>query len=540
MLTLGVNLLLVLIAGLLAGMVCHRIGTSLLVGYLVVGALIGEGGLGLVTQEQEELEYLAQAGALLLLFAIGIEFSLYELLRLGRYFLLGGSIQMLLVGAPVTAVAVMLGTPWQAALLLAAAAALSSTVLVYKALEEYGQADSAHGRRAVGILLFQDVALAPLMLLVPLLTGGGDTPTVWSWVVLGGMSVLFVIGVLGLRVIIGRWAVPLLARMRRTELVVLFSLVVLGGASLAAYGAGLPPALGAFAAGLILSDNRLTGQIDALLLPYRETFAAIFFVTLGSLMHFDVLLEQPLLCLAGLAGILVLKSSAATVALKATGLPWQASIGTGLGLSQLGELSFMLLSAGMVAGVVATESYDLMLFLAIGTLILTPMLLRRGLRWSDGWLEDELGQAPPSSPRHGPIRRGAVIGAGPIGSQVASQLELRGLDICLMDLSPVNLHPFAQQGFHTVAGDAQDPDVLERADAEHWRLAVVTVPDDHTTRQIVRTIRQLNADCTIVVRCRFLANVEPIRRSGADAVVSEEAEASTALARLLAEVQPES
>ncbi|HRX79302.1 MAG TPA: cation:proton antiporter, partial [Pirellulaceae bacterium] len=222
-------LLIVLTAGLLAGAVCKRIGVSLLVGYLVVGALIGEGVLGFVTQEHHELEYLARGGALLMLFAVGIEFSLEELVRLSRYILLGGTVQMLLVAVPLTAIGMALGMSWNAAILVGSSVALSSTVLVFKALAEWGQTASPHGRRAIGILLFQDIALVPLLLLVPLLTQQGESPTFIAYAVLAGKSSVFVAAVLATRAAIGRWFVPALALLRSVELVVLFALCVLGG-----------------------------------------------------------------------------------------------------------------------------------------------------------------------------------------------------------------------------------------------------------------------------------------------------------------------
>ena len=174
-------------------------------------------------------------------------------------------------------------------MLIGAATALSSTVLVYKALEEYGQTETPQGRGAVAMLLFQDAALVPLMLIVPLLIGQGQAATAFAWLALAAKSILLIAAVGLLRMAVGRFLVPMLAELRSTELVVLFALTVLGGCGIGAYFLGLPPALGAFAAGLVLSDNRLTAQIDALVLPYRETFAAVFFVSIGSLMRFDIL-----------------------------------------------------------------------------------------------------------------------------------------------------------------------------------------------------------------------------------------------------------
>jgi CPA2 family monovalent cation:H+ antiporter-2 len=527
------DLLVILLAGLTAGVIAKRFGLSVLGGYLAVGAVLGHGGIGLIASETPQVRSLAQAGALFLLFSLGLEFSLRELVRLGRAFFLGGTLQMVLVAVPVLLAAAALGLGWRPAVLVGAAAALSSTILVYKALEEFGQTETPHGRRAIAILLFQDAALVPLMLLVPLLYGAADKPAAKQWLALAAASVLFVAVVLGLRWAIARAMVPMLAGLRSTELVVLFALTVLGGAGIAAHAAGLPPALGAFAAGLALSDNRLTAQIDALVLPYRETFSAVFFVSLGTLMRFDILAQHPGLCLGGLLAVLALKTVAGAAALRAVGLPWRPAAGTALGMAQLGEFAFLLLAAGLAAEILPQETFDVMIVIALGTLLLTPLLIRTGLRWTDPLLETEPDALETAGAAGPPVGRAVVVGLGPIGAQVASRLETSGIDACLVDLSPVNLHPYAQQGFHTVAGDATDLDVLGRAGVGHCRLAVVTVPKDQTARQIVAAIRRLNRECRIFVRCRYLANIAGLRQAGADAVVSEEADASTGLLRLL-------
>ncbi|HUT11454.1 MAG TPA: cation:proton antiporter [Thermoguttaceae bacterium] len=527
------DLLIILAAGLAAGMICKRLGTSMLIGFLLAGAAIGHGGLGLVAEDGQEIEYLARVGALLLLFAIGIEFSLEELVRLSRPFFVGGSMQMVLIAAPVAAACVCFGVPWPTALLIASATALSSTVLVFRALTEWGETASPAGRRAIAILLFQDVALVPLMLMVPLLTEVGQAPQAWKYLLLAMNSILFVAVVVVLRKVFARWVVPMVSDMRSVELVILFTLTVLMGFCVGAAAVGLPPALGAFAAGLALNGNRLTGQIDAMILPYRESFGAVFFVSLGTLLNPSVLWEAPGLLILALLGVLAIKAGAATMALRATGLPWRPAAGMGLGLAQLGEFSFVLLSEGVRANLITAASYSRMLFLAIGTLIFTPPLLKLGLRWTRQPLPaDEEAETRPG--RLEPVPKEAVvIGLGPIGRQAASRLEILGVDVCLIDLSPVNLYDYAQQGFRTVSGDARESDVLDRADATHCRLAVIAVPDDKVAGQIVKAFRSLNDECTIVVRCRYRLSVSMLEKAGASAVVSEEAEASVALLRLL-------
>jgi CPA2 family monovalent cation:H+ antiporter-2 len=178
---------------------------------------------------------------------------------------------------------------------------------------------------------------------------------------------------------IRRWIVPTLARLRSVELIVLFALSLLGGVCWGAFWLGLPPAIGALSAGMMLSGNRLSKQIDTIVLPFRETFAAVFFVTLGTLLDPLVFLREPLLLTTGLMSMLVLKTTAAAIALKLNGLRWAAAFGMGLGLAQLGEFSFLVLAEGVGQGVISSTNYNRMLFVALGTLVVTPQLLKAGL-----------------------------------------------------------------------------------------------------------------------------------------------------------------
>lgn len=518
------ELVTVLAVGFVAGAVCKRTGISMVAGYLLGGVVLGTLFLGPLYQKTHETEYVAEAGVLLLLFSIGIEFSLADLLRMARPFLVGGTMQMLLVAAPTAVAASLLQLPWQAAVLLGAAAAFSSTVLVFKSLEEWGQAASPHGRRAIAILLYQDAAVVPLVLLVPFLAGQSAGPGLPALGLLAAKSLGFLA-----TIPLGRWLiihliVPWLSRLRSVELLILFTVSVLGSMTLGAHFLGLPPMIGAFGAGLILNGNRLTRQIDSVILPFRETFAAVFFVGLGTLIRFDALLARPLVCLAALVAVLAMKTLAAAVALRSSRLPWKSSLGMGLGLAQIGEFAFVLLVAGLSQKIIQPESYDLMMFIAVVSLVVTPQLLKVGLRLAEGGpvVEHEIALRPASN--HGQIPRATVIGIGPVGSQFASQLETYGYDVCLVDLSPLNLHAFAQQGFRTVVGDGSDDSVLKRADAPNSSLVAITMPVDRAAIQTVAAVRRLNPTATILVRCRFLANASKLRAAGATHVFSDEAE----------------
>ncbi len=524
------DLLIILAAGLAAGIVCRRFKLSMLVGYLVVGSIIGVGGLKWIPAEDHQMELLAETGALFLLFAVGIEFSRTELTKLGRYLITAGPVQMLAVAIPLTFVARAMGLEWNAAILAGSAGALSSTVLVFRALVEIGQTTTPHGLRALGVLLFQDIALVPLLLLVPLLIGGDVPPTILDYVELGLKSVLFVAMTIIVKMLLNRFVIPLIAELRSVELVVLFALCVLGGSCWGAYMLGLPPAIGALAAGVSLSGTRLTKQIDTILLPYRETFAAVFFVTLGTLLRPYAFFDEPLLLTFGLIGMLILKCLGAAIALRISGLPWKAALGMGLGLAQLGEFSFLLVSEGVSAGIISSEDYNRMLFIALGTLTVTPLLLRLGLRWTSVDMADTVEPRMTKVIR-GDKRRAIIVGIGPIGRQLANRLNVMGVELVLIDLSPINLHPFAQQGISTLAGDARDAAVLEKANIQQSGMVVVAIPTDDLALQVVRGIRKVNRQITVLVRCRFEASIGQLLGGGATHVVSEEQEASGPLLR---------
>jgi CPA2 family monovalent cation:H+ antiporter-2 len=545
--TLVVYLLVVLGAGLLAGSLCKAAGISLLVGYMLVGALIGEGGFQLLPSDQGELALLSECGALLLLFSVGLEFTFADLRRLGRLLFVGGPIQMACVAVPIALLARWFGMDWAGAWLLAIATTLSSTVLVYRSLAENGQTAGEAGRRAIGILLFQDVSLIPLLLLIPLLANqapAADQAPAWPLLTLPALAIksaLFIGGVWALQRAISWLVAPSLMRLRSVELLVLFALCLLGVMCRLAHVLGLPVAIGALAAGLALTDQRFSHQIDSILLPFRESFAAIFFVTLGTLLRPGVFLEDPIRLTLCLAGVVLLKWSAATIALHVTGLALRPAIGMGLGLAQLGEFSFVLLRAMMAAGLATEAVFNRWLFIAIGTLIATPQLLRVGLRFmrsADMPSEtepaidfgDHSAELEPATPV------AVVIGIGPIGRHVSSQLETAAVDVRLIDVSPVNLQPFAQAGFSTFAGDGRDPQVLLRAGVAEARLIVICVPSDNGAMETTRAVRSLNPRAMVLVRCRFEASAKEMTAVGATRVISEEGIAAGPIARICLEL----
>ncbi len=528
------DLLIILTAGLIAGIICQRLRVPVLIGYILAGVLIADGGLGLIRETSQDIEHLAEAGVFFLLFAIGLEFSLDELLRLGRHLLVGGSVQMVLVAAPVTGFLISTGLDWRSTLLLAAAVAFSSTVLVFKTLAEWGRTSTPAGRRAIGILLFQDAALIPLLLVVPLLTGGG-APSLTDWIILAATSLAFVGSVVLLRAVLAGWLIPHVVSHRSPELIVLGAVLVLGGATFAAHRVGLPPAVGAFAAGLMLSGNRWTAQFDALVMPFRETFAVVFFVSLGLLLDPRFVIAEPLYALGLLVAVMILKALAAIIALRLTRLAWRSSVATGIGLAHVGEFAFVLVAIALHAGLLPEETAGRFVAVSLASLMLSPLLLNYGLKHTAHIIaaEDDTkrhGTAASFSPSYT-----LVIGIGPLGGRIASHLETTGHEVCVIDRSPLNLQPFEQQGFHAVTGDAAEPQTLRRAHVQRATLAIVCVPDDSISVEVVQLIHQANTSCRIVVRCHFQSNEPRLMKAGASHVISEESQTGEALIRLLEE-----
>ena len=526
------DLLVILAAGLIAGVVCKRLRVPVLIGYILVGALIAPGGLGLILEQSGDIEQLAEIGVFLLLFAIGLEFSLDELLGLGRHLIVGGSVQMVLVSAPIAIVLIAFGLDSRSAILLAAAAAFSSTVLVFKTLAEWGQTSTPAGHHAIGILLFQDVALVPLLLVVPLLTDG-VAPSVIDCITLAATSLVFVASVVLLRSVLARWLIPHLVSYRSSDLIVLGAIVVLGGATFAAHRVGLPPAIGAFAAGLMLSGNRWTAQFDALVMPFRETFAVIFFVSLGLLLNPRAVIVEPLQFVGLLLALIALKTTAATIALRLTQLSWRSSLAMGIGLAHVGEFAFVLIAIALQTDLLVEETTERFVAVALSSLMLSPLLLHFGLKRTARIVVADDSTQRRMATVAVPPGYAVVIGIGPLGCRVSSHLETTGHEVCVIDRSPLNLQAFEQQGFHAVAGDAADEETLMRGHAQKATLAVVCVPDDSVSLAVVRLLNRFNANCKIVVRCHFQSNESRLMKAGASQVISEESQAGEALINLL-------
>ncbi len=525
-LVMGVSLITVFLAG--------RLRLPAIVGFMAAGLLIGPGILGLV-QSREHIEVLAEVGVVLLLFSVGLHLSIRDLWRLRGTVFGAGGLQVLLTLAAVQTGLVLLGVDWRVAAACGAAVALSSTALVVRLLQERGETDSAHGRWMLGILLMQDLAVVPILFALPFLAQGEGA----RWTDLG-LVAAEAAGVVAL-VIAGAWLLfPLLARLtvrtRSREIFTLMVTVVVFGTALLVAEAGLSMALGAFLAGVIISESEYCQQIVADLAPMREVFSGLFFVSVGMLVDVPAWIDAPGELLPAAAGIILVKLAILAVLAAASSRSLWFALVAGAGLCHAGEFSFVIAQSALDAGVLDADAYRTLISASVPTMLLAPFALAAASKLRSARTGREAaaqvagGWSAPDGRPHV-----IVVGYGFNGQNVARVLGLLDVPFMVVELNPVSTRRLAEEGLPSLHGDATQVLVLEAAGLARAQALVVTAADAATCRQIVSVARRHRPDLSIIARTRYLREVEELHRLGADDVVPEEYETSLELAgRVLA------
>lgn len=509
----------------------QKLSIPTVIGLLVAGVLVGPSGLGLVA-DQERVQILAEVGVVVLLFTIGLEFSLSRVLTLGREMLGIGLPQVLIcIAVPALATRLYLGS-WPPAVFAGMLVAMSSTAVVLKLLLERGEVGTPHGKIAVAVLLLQDLLVMVFMLAIPLLSPRAESggPSVWGQLGLGIGVVLAIL--VGSRFVIP----PILLRVvqtRNRELFLIFIfLFCIGMATLTAW-AGLSLALGAFLAGLAISESEYAHQTLAEVLPFRDTLSSLFFVSVGMLLDLRFLGEHLGLVLATVAALLILKFLAAAVPSWLFGYPTRTGTLAGLALAQIGEFSFVLAGRGRDAGILGADDYQTFLAAAVLTMALTPIAIALGPRASSGLERHPLVRRLSERRRHrlviepeaaGESLESHVIiaGFGLAGRNLAR--VLRGIDIpyVILEMNPDSVIRLRGQGEPVHYGDCTRASVLEHAGIAGAKMLVVVISDPDATRRAVRMARFLNADLTIIARTHYTQDIDELTRLGADVVIPED------------------
>jgi monovalent cation:H+ antiporter-2, CPA2 family len=513
-----VVLLAVAAGGLLVGRV---LGLPAIVAYILVGILAGPSVLGLV-QHSTALEQLAELGVALLLFGVGIEFSLDHLRRKLASMAASGGAQIVATIAITAGVSRLFGFELPLAIFLGFLVALSSTAIVFKLYDESGELDAPQGQAAAGILLFQDLALVPMTLLVPVLAAPGENVLVAAAGALAKAGAALAVFLVAARAVLPR-ALELVARAGMPELFPLAALVAAFGTALLATGLGLSLPIGAFLAGLALSGSRYAHQVFSELVPLRDAFVAIFFTSIGMLLRPGAVLANPALALLLIAAVLG-KGLIVGGVIRAVGHSREVAILTALVLSQIGEFSFVLAHQGVAAGLLSAAQEQAFLVAAVLTMAATPVLLNAARRLSQVGAERPDRLASPGRKNHV-----LVIGFGETGQAITRVLRETGLPFEAVDLLDENVQSGKRDGVEVHFGDASRRVVLDQMGAAEARAAVVTVGDPGATRRIVAQLRQASARVRILVRARRVAEIDELERLGADEVIPSEFEVTIEL-----------
>jgi monovalent cation:H+ antiporter-2, CPA2 family len=501
-----------------------------IVGLLLAGAAMGPHGLSLIS-DVHRVEVLAEIGVVLLLFTVGLEFSLSQLLRMWKTLLGGGGGQVVLCIAAVATATLWRGEGWGKPLFFGFLAALSSTAIVLRLLGERGQLGSPAGRIALGVLLFQDLCIVPLMLLTPYLAGRGSGPSDLALTLLKAAAV--VAGVL----LAARWLVPpILLRVVQTrsrELFLTLLLVLCLGTAWLTSLAGLSLALGAFLAGLAISESEYSHQAMAEAIPFRDAFGSLFFVSIGMLMDVMFVAKNLPIVAAVVIAVIALKMLTATLPALALGNALHVSLNAGLALAQVGEFAFVLSRVGRELELIDAVEYQVFLSASVLTMVLTPALLYAGRKISERAPDKRFGSeatregAEEAEHGHTAFANHVVIaGYGVNGQNLARALGRANISYLVLEMNPETVRSARARGEPLHYGDCTRTAVLEMLGIERAKMYVVAISDAASTRQSVSLARSLNPHVYILVRTRFVSEIEELRKLGADQVIPEEFETS--------------
>ncbi len=525
------DLVIIVVIGLIGGLIAQRLRQPLILGYILAGVVVGPYTGGITVDKVHDIELLAEIGVALLLFAIGLEFSLSALKPVRTVAFVATPVQLVLTIAFGFAIGRFMGWGWIPSVWLGALISLSSTMVVLKTLMNQGWIGTLSSRVMVGILIVQDLAVVPLMIILPQLnTPSAGLPTL-------GLAALKAAAFLAAMVLLGIRLLPrfmmYVARWRSRELFLIATTAIGLGVGYATYLAGLSIAFGAFVAGLVLSESDYGHQALSDIVPVRDLFGLLFFVSIGMLVN-------PRFLLANLATVLVLvlvlgvgKGCIVAALTRASGYGNVVPLAAGLGLFQIGEFSFVLARVGVSSGSLTRDMFSLVLSVAVVSMVLTPLVSGQTARLYA--LKRRRFRHEPletiNFPREGLAGHAVIAGGGRVGLHVAQVLHRRGLPCVIVELDQHRIDQAKAAAIAVMFGDAAQSIVLEAARIATARLVLVTVPGIVVSRSIIVQARTLNRSVHIVARAESADHVEQLKSAGVFAVVQPEFEAGLEITR---------
>lgn len=502
-----------------------RIHVPSIVGYLAAGMIIGPYGFKLIS-DVNNIAVMAEIGIILLLFTIGLEVSLERLLQMKKLLLIAGGLQVLLTTIITTFIFHLFNIPLNKSIYLGLLVSLSSTAIVLKLLSDKDELEAPHGRIALGILIFQDLAIVPIFLLLPILGSNSDFSVSEILV-----QILAALGTIAIILAAARFIMPRIlfqiAKLRLREVFTIGILLLLLATAYLTHSLGLSFALGAFIAGLILAESEFSHQVEAEIIPLKDAFNSVFFVSVGLLLNFSYVLQNPLLISGLTLTVIFVKASIVIIVIKSMKYPLRVAASAGLALAQIGEFSFVLMQAGMNFNLIGGDYYYSFLASSIFTMILTPFLFKMSPQ-----ISHSMGSLESTSNKKQKInlseisRHVIIVGFGLNGRNLARVLNETGIKFVVIELNPDTVKSETSKGEKIIFGDCSKEEILNRANIKKANIIVFAISDPKTTRRSLVLAKKLNPDIHTIVRTRFTTEIEGLISIGADEVIPEEFETS--------------
>lgn len=498
-----------------------------IVGFLTAGILVGPYGIELISST-EEVNTMAEIGIILLLFSIGIEFSLEKLIQSKRYVLIGGALQVGLSVIMFFAAAYLFNLGLNQAIFVGMLFALSSTAIVLQLFQEKGWMNTMFGKPTVSILIFQDIIIIPMMLITPYLATNGNAETQSI------TKVLLSVGYIILVVFAARKLVPPLIRAivhtRNQELFLITIIVICFATAFITQQLGLKLALGAFLAGLIISESEYSYEALKNIMPFKKIFTAIFFVSVGMLLNIEFLFQHFFMLLFLTLAVMTLKFLIIVPIATFLKIGIRNAIVTGLVLSQVGEFAFILSKVGLDGQILSYYNYQVFLSVSIVSMTISAILITYAPKFAEfivdikywkAWMSkiDDKTCLPSTSTLNDHT---VIIGIGPGGRRIAQFFHKKNISLALIELDERNITAEDHDIGEVFVGDGTDDDVLKRAAVETARQVIITIPGAADAAEITTKIRKLNHNANIVVRTKYLVEAEELHKLGANQVVPEE------------------
>lgn len=525
------ELLAILSSAVLIVWLFRRLQLPAILAYLVAGVLVGDHGLALA-QEHVDYEHFAELGIVFLLFTLGLEFSLPKLVAMRHLVLTVGSLQVVITLVLFMLVAMFFGQSFAAAITIGGILALSSTAIVIRQLSESGGMKKKSGQLSVAVLLFQDVAVVPLLIVIPLLAQGGDSSFI--------MALLFAlvkgVFVVSLLLFAGKWLLPrlfnLVAQVRTDELFVLTTLLVTLVASALTQWFGLSMALGAFLAGMMLGESQYKHQLEADIRPYRDILLGLFFVTVGMKLNISVVFSSPLIIISLLVCFMVVKVLVVVLLAKRAGESSKDAWAAGIMLAQMGEFGFVLIALASQVEVLPETTASILLGTGVLSMAITPYMISHARGWAL-WLSHEkqldtqaLEELPQNTDLHDHV---IICGFGRIGQTVSRFLKQESIDFVAIDIDPLRTTKAREAGENVLFGSSRQAELLHAAKLSKAKLVVIAFGEDKQSLDVIQKVRSLAPDVPILVRTRNDDQLDELHAAGANEVVPESLEGSLML-----------